>query len=280
MSSPWDSATDRTDRPGLFGIVEQAAPGTSIAVSRLEFDVLWESLALGEMPLVLKVESPGRTHTERRRLVEDAWQAMENRGFVRSATEYERLTDLVRLLARPEREIDGRLWFGRKVGSIRVLAAASGADAAMAVLSAEGLTLREAAPSGLAREALSVLPPLPAGNGESVTVPSRQLEAAAKNAATPTEFETALRENGVRERDAALLAAMMMRLRRHGQFGAAARDRWGHRTRARRVLSVFDTRAGRYLQTRSIAEPDAEPWTTVSPADQRLLISQLEDLST
>jgi hypothetical protein len=264
--------------PGVFGLVEQPTPGAPIAVSRLEFDVLWESLALGEMPLVLKVESPGRTLTERRKLVEDAWRAMENRGFARSAAEYERLADLVRLLARPDREIDGRLWFGRKVGSIRVLVAASGADAAMATLTAEGLTIREAASSGLAREALSVLPPLPAGTGESVTVPSRQLESAARNAATPTEFEAALRESGVRDRDAALLAAMMMRLRRHGQFGAATRDRWGRRTRARRVLSVFDTRAGRYLQTRSIAELDTEPWTTVSPADQRLLISQLDDL--
>ena len=264
---------------GVFGLAEQPAPGTPIAVSRLEFDVLWESLALGEMPLVLKVESPGRTHSERRQLVEDAWRAMENRGFARSAEEYERLAELVRSLARPEREIDGRLWFGTKVGSVRVLAAATGGDAVLATLTAEGLVLREAAATGLAREALSVLPPLPAGDGESVTVPSRRLEAAAANAGTPTEFEAALRETGVRERDASLLATMMMRLRRHGQFGAACRDRWGRRTRAQRVLSVFDTRAGRYLQTRSIAEPDAEPWTTVAPADQRLLISQLDELS-
>lgn len=264
--------------PDVFGLADEPVPGTPIAVSRLEFDVLWESLALGEMPLVLKVESPGRTHAERRRLVEDAWRAMENRGFARSAAEYERLAELVRLLARPEHEIDGRLWFGAKVGSIRVLAAARGADAVLATLTTEGLTLREVAPSGLAREALSSLPPLDAGPGESVTIPSRQLEAAARDVATPAEFEAALRANGVRDRDAELLASMMMRLRRHGQFGAAARDRWGRRTRAQRVLSVFDTRAGRYLQTRSIAEPDTEPWTTVSPADQRLLVSQLEDL--
>lgn len=263
---------------GAFGLTGEPAPGAPIAVSRLEFDVLWESLALGEMPLVLKVESPGRTHTERRQLVEDAWRAMENRGFARSAAEYERLAELVRLLARPDREIDGRLWFGSKVGSVRVLVAASGGDAVKATLTAEGLVLDDAAASGLAREALSVLPTLAAGPGESVTIPSRQLEAAAANAATPTDFEAALREQGVRDRDAAQLAAMMMRLRRHGQFGAATRDRWGRRTRARRVISVFDTRMGRYLQTRSLAEADTEPWTTVSPADHRLLISQLEEL--
>jgi hypothetical protein len=263
---------------GVFGLADDPAPAAPITVSRLEFDVLWESLALGEMPLVLKVDSPGRTHTARRRLVDDAWRAMENRGFARPAEEYERLAGLVRLLARPDREIDGRLWFGKKIGSIRVLVAASGADAVAATLSTDGLTIREAAATGLAREALAVLPSLAAGTGESVTVPSRQLEAAAQNAATPTEFETALCHHGVRVRDAAMLASMMMRLRRHGQFGAATRDRWGHRTRAQRVVSVFDTRAGRYLQTRSIAEPDAEPWTTVSPADQRLLISQLDEL--
>ena len=40
-----------------------------ITISALEFDVLWEHLRLAEMPLVLRVPSPGRTYTERRELV-------------------------------------------------------------------------------------------------------------------------------------------------------------------------------------------------------------------
>ena len=265
---------------GAFGLTDEPEPGAPIAVSRLEFDVLWESLALGEMPLVLKVESPGRTHTERRQLVEDAWRAMENRGFARSAAEYERLAELVRLLARPEREIDGRLWFGSKVGSVRVLVAAQRRRRGHGHPHRGRHGPAEAAPSGLAREALSVLPPLAAGPGESVTVPSRQLEAAAAECRHP---------NGIRDRAARERHARPGRRPARRDDDAPAKTRPVRRGHPRplgpphprpRVVSMFDTRAGRYLQTRSIAEPDTEPWTTVSPADQRLLISQLEELST
>ncbi|HEX3778236.1 MAG TPA: ESX secretion-associated protein EspG [Pseudonocardiaceae bacterium] len=276
MSAHWNPATDRTTPPAAFGLTDEQAT-EPLSITRLEFDVLWETLGLGEMPLVLKVPSPGRTHAERRQLTENAWHAMETRGLGRGSAEYDRLVGLVRLLARPEREIDGRLWFGRRIGNLRALVAASGSDAALATLDPAGFTLREAAATGLAREALTALPASAAGSGESVTVPSRHLEAAAASASTPVEFETALRNGGVRPRDAATLAAMMMRIRRHGQFGVATRDRWGHRVRAPRVLSVFDTREGRYLQTRT-TDPNTEPWTTVSPADPRLLLHQLDDL--
>jgi hypothetical protein len=277
MSSQWKPAADRTAPPTVFTMSDEPAEAAPLSVSRLEFDILWETLELGEMPLVLKVPSPGKTRTERRQLIESAWRAMEARGLGRGSAEYRRLVELVRLLARPDREIDGRLWFGRRIGNMRTLVAATGADAALATLTPIGFTLREAAATGLAREALSALPPMAAGSGESVTVPSRHVEAAASSATTPVEFEAGLRREGVRARDAATLASMMMRIRRHGQFGAANRDRWGHRVRAPRVLSVFDTREGRYLQTRT-AEPDSEPWTTVSPADPRLLLHQLDDL--
>ncbi|HWE90961.1 MAG TPA: ESX secretion-associated protein EspG [Pseudonocardiaceae bacterium] len=248
-----------------------------IRLSTVEFDVLWEHLGLGEIPLVLKVPSPGRTRGERAELVERAWRSLSQRDLGRPTGLNSELDRLLRLLVRPQREIDGRLWI--RLRSFRLLVAASGADAVFATLADDQITLRPAESSGLVREALSPLPQGPAGPGESVTLPSADLEAAAAESETPEDFERRLCERGVRHRDAAALRTMVTNARRQGQFGAAARDRWGRRSRAGRVVSFFDNPKGRYLQMRRVA-PSGEAWSTISPADHRLLLTQLADLLT
>lgn len=256
---------------GVLGSQVGTAP---ITISALEFDVLWEHLRLGEMPLVLRVPSPGRTYTERRELVAEVWQALEARSLGRRLSVDERLARLLWLLDQPDQEVDGRLGASR---GMRVLVAARGDAAVFATLSKRGLMLAEAPVTGLAREALSWLPPVAAGVGESVTVRSAVLDAAAAEADTAEEFEFALCGHGMRVRDAAILRGMMTGVRRQGQFGAAARNRWGHRRRAPHVVGFFDTDAGRYLQVRAATE-DGESWSTVSPADNRLLVQQVEAL--
>lgn len=247
---------------------------TPVTVSPLEFDVLWEHLRLGEMPVVLRVPSPGRTDSERDRLTTQVWAALGERGLGGPTAPDQHLTRLIRLLDRPEREIDGR--FGTTKG-VRLLVAATGDDAVFAVLSKRGLVLAEAPVTGLAREALSVLPAVGPGPGESITIRSATLDAAAADARTPEELEQALCRHGLRPRDAGLVRLMVTDVRRQGQFGAAARDRWGHRRRAGHVVAFFDTSAGRYLQLRTRTD-DGELWSTISPADNRLLIAQLTDL--
>src|SRR5207253_4607972 len=107
-------------------------------ISALEFDVLWEHLRLAVMPLVLKVPSPGRTHTERTHLVRRAWEGLSSRGLGREVDPHPGLAELLTLLDRPEREMDGRIWAGR---SVRVLAAAKGGCAVLAVKEGDAFTL-------------------------------------------------------------------------------------------------------------------------------------------
>ncbi len=244
-----------------------------ITISALEFDVLWEHLRLAEMPLVLRVPSPGRTYTERRALVAQAWESLADRGLGRQLSVADRLAHLLRLLEYPDREIDGR--FGATKG-VRLLVAATGDHAVFALLAKRGLTLSEIPVTGLAREALAALPSVPAGPGESITMRADDLDAAAR-ATSAESFELALCRRGLSVRDAGVLRTMLSDVRRQGQFGAAARNRWGHRRRAPHVIGFFDTVAGRYLQLRQTA-PDGVAWSTISPADTRLLINQLSDL--
>lgn len=253
-----------------IGVVETEP----LEISALEFDVLWEHYELDQMPLVLKVPSPGRTDEERKRIVRGAWDDLARRGLGTPVDPHPALPHLLRLLRRADREIDGRLWLGREV---RLLAAATGDEAVLATMADGRLTLRPADSTGLPRFALSVLPSALAGPGQSITLRSADFAAAAQEASKQDELAGALRDRGVRDTDATALADMIGDIVNRGQYGSAVRDRWGRRVRAARVISFFDTEDGRYLQVRREAEND-EPWTTISPADGRRMLQQLTTL--
>jgi hypothetical protein len=246
-----------------------------ISLSALEFDVLWEHLGLGAMPLVVKVPSPGKTDEERAELEERAWADLESRGLGRQVDLDPEIEHLLRVLARPDQEVDARTYVDR---GIRLLAASTGNDAAVAVLSDGMLTVRRASAANLAGAAFGVLPARPAGPGKSVTLRSADFEAAANGAGGTREgFGAALLAQGVRPEDATALTQMIDDVHGTGNFGAAARDRLGRRQRADRVVSFFDTDEGRYVQVRRISQ-DGNLWTTISPVDSRRLVHHIEEL--
>lgn len=246
-----------------------------IALSALEFDVLWEHLRLGQLPLVVKVPSPGRTFEERALLEQEAWAGLEGRGLGRPVDVHPEIADILTLIAKPEREVDVRAYAGRNV---RALAAAVGDAAAVAELSDGRITLRRASATGLAGAALLSLTSEPAGPGQSVTLRTEDFETAANTGGGTQEgFHRALLAQGVRSDDADALAEMIKDVAGMGNFGAAARDRLGRRRRADRVVSFFDTEDGRYVQIRR-PSPDGTMWTTISPADSRRLTHHVDEL--
>ena len=256
----------------VFAIDADPDPGEPVTLTALEFDVLWRHLDLGPMPLVLGVPSPGKTELERARLVRGAWESIGAKGLGRQVDLDQDLVSMLRLLSRPEREVDGRLWIGKRV---RVLAAAREERAVLAVLADDELTLSTADATGLPRHVLSALPEAPPGPGHSVTMRSTDFEEAVKATAKPEDLSVELQKRGLRKTDADTLADMIAPIGQQGQFGAAARDKWGKRVRFERVLSFFDTEAGRYLQLRS---EDEDPWVTISPVDHRRLRQHLIEL--
>jgi hypothetical protein len=246
-----------------------------LTLSELEFDVLWEHLRLPEMPLAIKVASPGKTHVEREDITRTVWDSLADRGLVGGSRGVDQhLVDLLELLDQPDYELDARLWLD---GGVRALIAAKGSDAVLARLADGCLSLTPVDISSLPRAALSLLPELPAGPGYSVTVPSADLDAAAAEAETADELGWILRDHGVSPDEADELAAMVGNVRRRGQFGAAARDQRGRRHRPDRVIGFFDTPRGRYVQIRR-AKPGGVAWSTVAPADDRRLGQHITDL--
>jgi hypothetical protein len=246
-----------------------------VSLSALEFDVLWEHLAPGTMPLIVKVPSPGKTYEERALIEARVWDDLDARGLGRKVDVHPEIEHLFRVIARPEHEVDGRAWAGH---GVRLLTAKLGYDAAMAVLKGDQITLSRISPESLASAAVGALPNWQAGPGQSVTLRTTDFESAAKAAdGTQKSFEYALLARGVRTDDAVALAQMIGDVQGTGNFGAAARDRLGRRQRAERVVAFFDTEQGRYVQVRR-ASQDGTLWTTISPADNRKLIHQVDEV--
>ncbi|TWP53084.1 ESX secretion-associated protein EspG [Lentzea tibetensis] len=245
-----------------------------ITLSAEEFDVVWERI--GEpMPLVIKVPSPGKSRQERRQLEDRVWQALDARGLGNARGLHPELEGLLRMFVRPEREVDGRVWVGR---SVRVLAVANGDYGALALKDGEQLSFKPCAGSGLPSAVLASLPQHPAGTGISVTLPSVDLEKAVQSSdGSPKGLEAAFRGIGLREDDAKALVKMFTGLVHTGNFGAAARDRYGKRWRPERVVAFLDTEEGRYLQQRRSSN-GAEAWSTFSPTDARRLMHQVDEL--
>ncbi|PRW62443.1 ESX secretion-associated protein EspG [Actinopolyspora mortivallis] len=258
--------------------LDAATTGEPVELSLLEFDVLVEHLGLGAVPLVLRTPSPGRTHTERRELVEGVWRSVEERKLGANGELDEELGRVLRLLDSPRREVDGRCWLGR---SVRVLVAGTGCsesdEAVLVVKEEDRVRVRPAATTGMPREALTVLPDLPAGEGRSVTLPSEALDAAAEEAADdPMALRDALYRRGVRAEDAEMLTGMLDGVNHRGQFGVAVRGRSGRR-RGDHVVGFFDSAGGRYAQLRTPA-PSGEPWSTITPVGHRGLLARVEEL--
>jgi len=265
------------------------APDERHVLTAAEFDVLWERLGLGPTPVVLRLDSPGRTRAERREIEAAGWQALRRRGLAGPTGAHPELTRLLGLLARPAVALELRGWWGR---SVRAVAAGEPDSGVLAVRQDGSLTVRACAslPSALLR----VLPSAPAGPGRATTLPTSVLAAAlgaapggpAPGPARGTSplaavggLRAALVGHGVAAAEAGLLARMIGGTEKRAQLVALTGDRWGGTTRAGGVLGVLDGAQGRYLLTRCTGADGVE-WTTVAPTDDRRLRHRLGELLT
>lgn len=239
-------------------------PGRRV-LTAVEFDVLWEWLGLGATPVVLRISSPGRTHTERRRIVAGGWQGLRDRGLADVSGPDAEIVRLLHLLATPSEQMELRMRLGRE---LRVLAVGRGRAGALAVRQDETVTLTPT--SDLVAAVMGTLPKAPAGPGGSVAVPGLDLDHATGRSAGGRSVAEALLARRVPECDAALLDSVLRAGTGRGQLSCLAADEWGVLRRHRRVLGLVDTSRGRYLMHRHPADDGVE-WTTLTPVDLRAL---------
>ncbi|MBP2474446.1 hypothetical protein JOF53_003318 [Crossiella equi] len=245
---------------------------TEFTLTAAAVDLLWRRLDLGPMPLAVRV--PPQAHTEEDLAAQSPEVDAElcGKGLLLRGGVHPELVSLLRMLARPEHEVDARLFLEQPV---RALAASAGDEAALVVLAEDSWRVRLLEPTGLVHAVLGLLPDRPPGTGESVSLPSALLTEAAASG-DPEAFEAFLAGAGVAR--AAVVGLMLRDPVDFGQFGVAAVDPAGRRRRAERVVAFHDTAYGRYLVEEHKAA-DGTAWTTISPADTRRLHGQLTTLS-
>jgi hypothetical protein len=232
-----------------------------VALSVVQFDVVWRGLGLGTPPVVLQLPSPGRTHTERRRIEAQVWTALSECGHVVQRD----LIAFLTLLAAPSR-VEVRAW---------------GASSCRAVVAGGVLARRRddavvLQPCGsVAGAVVGVLSGAHPGLGRAAGVPDAALAAALRNP-SGAGLRAQLVARGVDPVEAGLVARMLHAVSRRAQIAAVGPD---HRGVVRRSapLEVLDGPAGRYLLTRSWSS-DGTCWATVAPVDDRRLRRRVDDL--
>ncbi|HEY0638629.1 MAG TPA: ESX secretion-associated protein EspG [Pseudonocardiaceae bacterium] len=247
----------------------------AVTLSPLEFDVIWEHLGLGPFPTVYRLLGHGWTYDERAQLVRQAWEGLEARGVGGPVSLDPDLVELLRVLARPAREVDARLTYGSVV--TRALAGSVGEVGVIGVLREGRFTIAPVTPGGLIRSVVGLLPDHPPGTGHSVSLSERSFGEACA-AGDARGMRAALQERGMRPGDAEQLAEALDGIVGAGQFGAARLDRWGRRHRAPYVAAFVDSAAGRYLLESRPGLGGAELWTTVAPTDPVRLAGRVDRL--
>ncbi|MCO1579059.1 ESX secretion-associated protein EspG [Crossiella sp. SN42] len=240
-------------------------------LSTVEFALLWDAERLGERHLVLDVPGLGIDPEQSSRRARQAWQTLERRGLARRERAADELADTLGLLAYHRKAVDGRIWAPQQ--HTRCLATARGEAGALAVWRDDTVWLSRIRGTALAEVAVLVAGELRPGTGRAVSVRRSVLHEA--DAAAPADelaFAERLASGGLRRDDARVLATMLNGVTAHGQFGAEVRPDGGARVRADRIVAFHSTAAGYYLRN-----PEQE-WTTVAPADNRLLSDYLRRL--
>lgn len=245
-------------------------------LSRLEYDLCWEHLRLGEQPTALTIDGHGETVDERRALLHEAWESLADKGFVDRRELNPALAGRFRVLARPDREVDARLRLNRHGPRVRAMAAAMGRHGVLAVLTSDLLFLDSVEPHELAGRIVGLLPDRDPPRARSITVRAELLDRAATSAGeSAARMEVVLRDGGLSWRDAQRVGSVLGNVVGMGQFGATSRPERG-RTAARRrgsyVVSFYDTPDGRWQFTRR------RGWVTLTPADHIRLSRAVAEL--
>lgn len=249
-----------------------------ITLTAAEFEVAWEGLRLGDLPLIfrVRVERPGLTDEERAGAVRSGQDALRRRGLAGGRGIDGELADLLMLLANPRWVVDARLDLDRPVWAYG--AAGPGDAAALATLDGGHVTIAASSRYTLPRDIAALAGDRPPGPGRSINVPAGALlEAGHRCGGDSHRLGDELTELGVPLADVRVIVKLNEEMFGSGQFGVEAVDQEGVLRRAPRVVGFCDSPQGRWAQLRTVGAGGQE-WITFTPARLTQLASMIADL--
>lgn len=239
-----------------------------------EFEVSWELLGLGETPGQLDPPSAGRTVEERRGIVAAVGTELYRRGLGDDRGPHPVLAEQLRLLGRADLTLDVRF---RADTLVAGLAACRANRCVLAVRHGEQIAVLALPVEAAAGALVDLIGPITPGPGSDVTLPAAVLDAARSAApGDPRRFAEELAWRGLPRPDAARLVTMCSNVRQRGQFGATARSRGGHRSRAPYVVGTHCTQDGHFRQVRQLSAGTTS--VTIGPVSRQQLLGDLARL--
>ncbi|HEY3606831.1 MAG TPA: ESX secretion-associated protein EspG [Pseudonocardiaceae bacterium] len=228
-----------------------------ISLSLATFELLWDHLALGPIPVPFEIRSVGRTDTERASLRSAMWPDLQARGLAHDGRLEPRIVAFFEVLGRADESIsslaimdDGRL--------VRAMAAANGESAALAVQGVRNLHIARIEPAELPLSIVDLLPAARAFPGRAVTV--------ADGTGPAHAIHTA---NSADEQATRMLADVRVRA---GYFTVRGRHQsWSTE------LAWVDTDRGRF-SSRYVTDPAGRRSTAHTPVGRDELVAQLAGL--
>jgi hypothetical protein len=228
-----------------------------ISLGLATFELLWDHLALGQIPAPFEIRSVGTTEAERAALRGAMWHDLQARGLAAGGRLGPRIAALFHVLGRPDESIsslaimdDGRL--------VRAMAAVKRELAALAVQGVQNLHVATIEPAELSVSIVDLLPAARAFPGRAVTV------------ADGAGFADAIHaSNSDDEHAARMLASTRVRA---GYFTARGRDR-----ALSTKLAWVDTDRGRF-SSRYVTDSAGRRSTAHTPVGRNELVAQIAGL--
>ncbi|MFI9537919.1 ESX secretion-associated protein EspG [Nocardia fusca] len=245
----------------------------AVTLSLDEMQYLLEALEIDEVPVVLDARGRYDNQVDHDAAMDAAARSLTDRDLLDGERIHPELAERLRGLYRPHWVVALRLIVA---GQVSRMCLAKGDDLVTVALRGPQTYVIDEATEDLPGPLIMALGPAEALELTGMNAPTEQLVPIFDDAGDPTATAARLSEVGNPPRDAQAIASAMAHCDSHAEivgvvYGDASRDI------AENHIAVFNTRAGRFVATASLAD-DGTKWTSFSSGTDARLRIALQDL--
>lgn len=245
----------------------------AVTLSLDEMQYLLEALEIDEVPVVLDARGRYDNQVDHDAAMDAAARSLTDRDLLDGERIHPELAERLRGLYRPHWVVALRLIVA---GQVSRMCLAKGDDLVTVALRGPQTYVIDEATEDLPGPVIMALGPAEPLELTGMNAPTEQLVPIFDDAGDPTATAARLAEVGNPPRDAQVIASAMAHCDSHAEivgvvYGDASRDI------AENHIAVFNTRAGRFIATASLAD-DGTKWTSFSSGTDARLRIALQDL--
>jgi hypothetical protein len=245
----------------------------AVTLSLDEMQYLLEALEIDEVPVVLDARGRYDNQVDHDAAMDAAARSLTDRDLLDGERIHPELAERLRGLYRPHWVVALRLIVA---GQVSRMCLAKGDDLVTVALRGPQTYVIDEATEDLPGPLIMALGPAEALELTGMNAPTEQLVPIFDDAGDPTATAARLSEVGNPPRDAQVIASAMAHCDSHAEivgvvYGDASREI------AENHIAVFNTRAGRFIATASLAD-DGTKWTSFSSGTDARLRIALQDL--